>query len=159
MNSFLLLCDVFSFVFLEEIEDSKKSFRNHLTFRVRKICKNSLNSQIISKCLFGVFNFFQKMNKIRRILVKMNSFVRFLEEFTTWQFAFEINWPLGKKVRFSETDSLFSFLGQASLLRQHFIHSPSQFCLDYLYIGYLILTCLLLPRFGNKFWSFPSLHT
>ena len=53
---------------------------------------------------------------------------------------------LGKKVRFSETDSLFSFLGQASLLRQHFIHSPSQFCLDYFYIGYLILTCLLLPR-------------
>ena len=39
-----------------------------------------------------------------------------------------------------------SFLGQASLLRQHFIHSPSQFCLDYFYIGYLILTCLLLPR-------------
>ena len=24
----------------------------------------------------------------------MNSFVRFLEEFTTWQFAFEINWRL-----------------------------------------------------------------
>ena len=33
MNSFLLLCDVFSFgFFFEEIEDSKKAFRNYLTF-------------------------------------------------------------------------------------------------------------------------------
>ena len=30
-----------------------------------------------------------------RCIVKMNSFVCFLEEFTAWQFAFEINWPLG----------------------------------------------------------------
>ena len=30
---FLLLCDVFSFVFLEEIEDTKKTFRNYLTFK------------------------------------------------------------------------------------------------------------------------------
>ena len=27
-------------------------------------------------------------------VVKMNSFVHFLEEFTAWQFASEINWPL-----------------------------------------------------------------
>ena len=27
-------------------------------------------------------------------MVKTNSFIRFLEEFTAWQFAFEINWPL-----------------------------------------------------------------
>ena len=32
--------------------------------------------------------------KTCHILVRMNSFVRFLEEFTAWQFAFEINWPL-----------------------------------------------------------------
>ena len=32
MNSFLLLCDVFSFVFQEEIEDTKKTFQNYLTF-------------------------------------------------------------------------------------------------------------------------------
>ena len=28
------------------------------------------------------------------MVVKSNSFVHFLEEFTVWQFAFEINWPL-----------------------------------------------------------------
>ena len=28
------------------------------------------------------------------VVVKTNSLVRFLEEFTAWQFAFEINWPL-----------------------------------------------------------------
>ena len=52
------------------------------------------NGQIISKCLFGVFNFFQKWTKTCRILVKMNEFIHFLEEFTAWQLAFEINWPL-----------------------------------------------------------------
>ena len=31
--------------------------------------------QIISKCLIGVFNFFQKRTKTRRIVVKMNSFI------------------------------------------------------------------------------------
>ena len=40
--------------------------------------------QLISKCFFGVFNFFQKMNENRStwgiIVVKLNSFVRFLEE-------------------------------------------------------------------------------
>ena len=37
--------------------------------------------QLISKWLFGVFNFFKKTKKPRRIVVEMNSFVRFLEEF------------------------------------------------------------------------------
>ena len=36
----------------------------------------------------------KKWTKTRRIVVKTNSFVSFLEEFTAWQFAFEINWPL-----------------------------------------------------------------
>ena len=54
----------------------------------------SSKGQIISKCPFGFFNFFKKKTKTRRILVKMNSFVRFLEKFMAWQFAFEINWPL-----------------------------------------------------------------
>ena len=31
MNSFLLVFDVFSFVFLEEIEDSKKAFLNYVS--------------------------------------------------------------------------------------------------------------------------------
>ena len=36
--------------------------------------------QVILESFFGVFNFSQKMNKTRRIVVK-NKFVRFLEEF------------------------------------------------------------------------------
>ena len=52
--------------------------------------------QLISKCLFGVFNFFQKTNKNKStwdiIVVKLNSFVRFLKEFMDWQFAFEFYW-------------------------------------------------------------------
>ena len=36
MNSFLLLYDVFLFVSLEEIEDTKKIFRNYLTFSLKK---------------------------------------------------------------------------------------------------------------------------
>ena len=53
-----------------------------------------IKGQLISKCLFVDFHFFQKMNKYSRIVVKKNSFVSFLEEFTAWQFAFKINWPL-----------------------------------------------------------------
>ena len=37
----------------------------------------------------------KKQTETRRIVVKTNSFVRFLEEFTAWQFAFKIIWPLG----------------------------------------------------------------
>ena len=36
----------------------------------------------------------KKLTKTRRILVKTTSLVHFLEEFSAWQFAFEINWPL-----------------------------------------------------------------
>ena len=36
----------------------------------------------------------KKRMKTRRIVVKTNSFFRSLEEFTAWQFAFKINWPL-----------------------------------------------------------------
>ena len=36
----------------------------------------------------------KRQKKICRIVVKMNSFVQFLEEFSTWQFGFKINWPL-----------------------------------------------------------------
>ena len=37
----------------------------------------NVKGQIISKCLFGVFNFFQKTNKIHLIVIKMNSFICF----------------------------------------------------------------------------------
>ena len=54
--------------------------------------------QLISKCIFCVFNSFQKTNENKStwgiIVVKSNPFVRFLEEFTAWQFAFEFYWPL-----------------------------------------------------------------
>ena len=48
-------------------------------------CNGLGKGQLISKCLFGVFNFFQKMNENKStcdIIVKSNSFVHFLEEFT-----------------------------------------------------------------------------
>ena len=53
----------------------------------------STKGQIISKCLFVVFNFFQKTNENKLssgiVVVKLNSFVVLLEEFTAWQFAFQ----------------------------------------------------------------------
>ena len=68
--------------------------------------KSSSKGQLISKCLFGVFNFFQKMNENKLtwdiIVVKLNSFVRFLEEFMAWHFPFEFYWPLCHKLKFSE---------------------------------------------------------
>ena len=56
--------------------------------------------QSISKCLFGVFNFFQKTNKNKStwgiiVVVKSNSFVCFLEETSAWKNHFDFVWPLG----------------------------------------------------------------
>ena len=47
--------------------------------------------QIISKVFFLAEDSSKKRTKARRILVKTNSFVRFLEESSAWQFVFEIN--------------------------------------------------------------------
>ena len=47
--------------------------------------------QIILKRFFLAKDSPIKRTKTRRILVKTNSFVRFLEESSAWQFAFEIN--------------------------------------------------------------------
>ena len=49
--------------FLEEIEDTKKPFRNYLTFKC----------QLISKCLFGVFNSLKKRTKTIRLEVTYHS--------------------------------------------------------------------------------------
>ena len=53
---------------------------------------------LISKCLFGVFNFFQKTNENKStwgtIIVKSNSFVHFLEETLAWKNHFNLVWPL-----------------------------------------------------------------
>ena len=57
--------------------------------------------QIISKRFFLAKDSSKKRRKTRRILVKTNSFVRFLEESSVWQFAFEINWSLDDLLKFS----------------------------------------------------------
>ena len=44
------------------------------------ICSLPTKGQLISKCLFGVFTFFQKQTKTSQQVVKLNMFVRFLEE-------------------------------------------------------------------------------
>ena len=53
---------------------------------------------LISKCLFGVFKFFQKTNKNKStwgiIVAKSNFFICFLEELRIPKSPFEINWPL-----------------------------------------------------------------
>ena len=77
-----------------------------LCFRDRKgegfillLCKG----QLISKCLFGVFNFFQKMNENNQPNYYGTSswivFVRFLKNLKTPKRHFEINWPLQKSIK------------------------------------------------------------
>ena len=60
---------------------------------------NPPKGQVISKgFLVSSISSEKRMNTHRIVyVVKTNSFVHFLEEFTTWQFAFEINWPLSRK--------------------------------------------------------------
>ena len=62
-----------------------------------ELCKG----QLISKCLFGVFNFIQKMNKNKSTwgitVVKSNLFVHFLEETSAWKNHFDFVWPLRKE--------------------------------------------------------------
>ena len=64
----------------------------------RMIQKQEAKGQIISKCFFVVFDFLQKTNENKStwgiILVKSNSFVRFLEEIEDIKNPFEIIWPL-----------------------------------------------------------------
>ena len=51
--------------------------------------------QLISKCLFSVFKFFQKKRtKTSWPEVKLNFLIRFLEELRIPKSPFEINWPL-----------------------------------------------------------------
>ena len=61
-------------------------------------CSNIVKGQIMSKWLFGVFDFLQKTNENKStwgiIVVKSNLFLRFLEEIDDPKNHFEINWPL-----------------------------------------------------------------
>ena len=65
--------------------------------------------QLISKRLFGVFNFFQKMNENKSIwgiiVVKTNSVIWFLEETSAWKNHFDFVWPL--LLRFAHWTQLF----------------------------------------------------
>ena len=74
--------------------------------------------QIISKWFFGVFDFLQKTNENKStwgiIVVKSNSFVRFLEEIEDTKNHFEINWPL----RF-EFSALVYFSGPEGSTKVH----------------------------------------
>ena len=58
----------------------------------------TLKGQIISKLFFSGRGFSQKTNENMSHTSKTNSFVRFLEEYSAWQFAFEINWPLSQEL-------------------------------------------------------------
>ena len=85
--------------------ESKNFNQQYQTRSVLNYCKMVYNffsltkGQIISKrFFFSGRGFFQKRTKTIRILVKTNSFVRFLRESSAWQFAFEINWPLSTEL-------------------------------------------------------------
>ena len=94
MNSFLLLCDVFSFVFWKKLKSTKRHFEINwpLGMKIKSfVCPKG---QIISNDFFLAKDSPKKRNKTGRILVKTNAFVRFLGESSAWLFLFEINWPL-----------------------------------------------------------------
>ena len=73
-------------------------FRHYFLFR-QQISIHYDKGQLISKYLFGVFKFFQKMNKNKLtwgiIALKLNFFRSFLEDLRITKSPLEINWPLG----------------------------------------------------------------
>ena len=76
----------------------------YLSFREFQLADTK--GQLILKLLFCVFKFFQKTNKNKStwgiIVVKLNFFVRFLEELRIIKSPFEINWPFNKLTPFHE---------------------------------------------------------
>ena len=88
----------------------------------------------------------KKRTKIRRIVVKMNSFVCFLEEFTSWQFAFEINWHLKS-----------SCLSLSKIMHPHTIKLQQRFAL--VGIGKLPLKKLIWGRVIKIDWQFMDFYT
>ena len=109
INGALHLCTFFSFskvlilffpmASLNFIHGSVCHFRNKIMFSWLQVWSQessvyiliSTKGQLISIFLFGVSNFFQKTNK-NTLHSSKNKL--FLEEFSAWQFAFEINWAL-----------------------------------------------------------------
>ena len=84
-------------------------FRFYRLIKVRWFQNAFLESSISSK----------KRTKTCCILVKMNSFVRFLEEFTACQFAFEIYWPLHGTVQIFLESVNFSVSGTSDFFCQN----------------------------------------
>ena len=80
-----------------------------MDFFIKKSMARPGKGQIILKWFFGVFDFLQKTNKNKLtwgiIVVKSNSFVRFLEEIKDTKNHYEIIWPLEI----------------AQVIRQHFV--------------------------------------
>ena len=67
--------------------------QDHMVHKMDLTCKG----QLISKCLFGVFNFAQKTNKNKStwgISCKVESFCWFLGELRICKRTFDFNWPL-----------------------------------------------------------------
>ena len=67
--------------------------------------------QLISKCLFGVFNFFQKMNENKStwgVIVhsKVEFVCSFLEETSAWKNHFDYVWPLEAPLALEGSGSL-----------------------------------------------------
>ena len=64
-----------------KLSQQPKSSCSSCVYAVWSIARYIIKGQLISKCLFGVFNFFQKTNENKStrgiIVVKLNSLVRF----------------------------------------------------------------------------------
>ena len=84
---------------------AKQHIEDHLMIESHHLIEKMIHAkgQIISKWFFDVFDFLQKTNENKSIrgiiVVKSNSFVRFLEEVEDIKTPFEINWPLKKLTR------------------------------------------------------------
>ena len=76
---------------------------------------------------FWVVDFLKKTNENKStwgiIVVKTNSFVRFLEEFMAWQFAFEIIWPLAQFHSLLSTNNIGCIFATHSLTYSNLHHS------------------------------------
>ena len=120
--------ELFSFIFLGELKTPKRHFEINWPLESRDACiltkilikfpyvnmimhgsQETLvddflaKGQLISKYILVSSISSKKHTKTRRIIVKTKLFVRFLEEITAWQFAFEITWPLA--LRQHQTDA------------------------------------------------------
>ena len=72
----------------------------YFEFSIHNIYLLDSTGQIISKRFFFLAeDSSKKRTKTRRMLVKTNSFIRFLKESLAWQIAFEINWLTSKNFK------------------------------------------------------------